>query len=86
MSRSYKKHGWCHYTKKHSDWKRIYNRQLRRVPIDFIEGVSTLADGGAYRRANNPWNICDYEGLAPSFDECWWCDSLFEYRKLYYAK
>jgi len=86
MGKSYRKHGFCHYVKKDSEMKRIFNRRIRRVPIDFAEGVSTLADGGAYKRANEPWEICDGQGLAPRFEDAWWCESPFEYRKLYFCK
>lgn len=53
MSRSYKKTAWLSWTKKDSDYKRIYNKRIRRIPID------SLVNYGGYKKYNCPWNIQD---------------------------
>lgn len=85
MSRSYKKFGSCPNTSKTPGMKAAFNRRVRRIPIDFIEGVSTIADGGAFKKLNETWDICDGKSMAKGFDPEYY-DSLFEYRKLYYCK
>ena len=88
MGKSYKKHGCCPTVSKDGEWKRIFNRRLRRVPIDFAEGVSTLADGGAFKKANETWEIsdgkCRVHGFADYDEELY--GSPFAYRKVFYCK
>ena len=59
MTRSRKHTPCCHVAGHDGSWKRIYNRKVRRNPIDFYEGVSTVQDGMAYRRMNESWEISD---------------------------
>lgn len=59
MARSRKKTPCCHCAGHDGSWKRIYNRRVRRNPIDFREGVSSVQDGSAYRRMNESWEISD---------------------------
>jgi len=59
MTRSYKHTPCCHLAG-HDGWlKAVYNRKVRRNPIDFAEGVSAIQDGMAYKRANESWDISD---------------------------
>lgn len=69
MSRSRKKTPCCHCAGHDGSWKRIFNRKLRRNPIDMREGVSTLPDGMAYRRANESWEISDLKEVGTTFDD-----------------
>lgn len=84
MGKSYKKNPFAGVTKTDGRWKKVFNRRLRRVPIDFYEGVSALQDGCAFKRANETWEISDGKMRAPRLDE-WW-GTPFEYRKLFYCK
>lgn len=69
MSRSCKKTPCCHIVKKDPWYKRWFNRRLRRRPVDWAEGVSSMPDGGAYRRANESWLIDDWSRLFVTFEE-----------------
>jgi hypothetical protein len=59
MTRSRKKTPCCHVAGHDGWWKRIFNRRVRRNPIDFDEGASAVQDGMAYRRMNESWFISD---------------------------
>ena len=69
MTRSRKKTPCCHYVNKDGWYKGHYNRRLRRNPIDWDEGVPSLPDGNAYRRANESWEIDDYRATHVTLDE-----------------
>lgn len=69
MSRSRKKTPCCHCAGHDGSWKRIYNRKLRRNPVDMREGVSAIPDGMAYRRANESWEISDMKEVGTTFEE-----------------
>ncbi len=56
MSRSFKKV--FGFVDRNPWGKRFANRRVRRIPID-----KSLASGNAYRRYNNPWDICDWRFL-----------------------
>ena len=71
MTRSYKHTPCCHCAGHDGSWKRIFNRKLRREPIDYIEGVSSLPDGMAYKRANESWDISDLKEVGTTPDEYW---------------
>ena len=71
MTRSRKKTPCCHIVKKEPEYKAIFNRKLRRNPIDWDEGVSTVPDGGAYRKANESWLIDDWKSVGTTFEEYW---------------
>lgn len=57
--------------------KRIANKAVRRNNRHSIEeclntpdeAVSELADGKAYRKVYDPWNICDYKFFSPDRPE-----------------
>ena len=69
MTRSRKKTPCCHCAGHDGWWKRVYNRKLRRNPIDFDEGVSTIPDGMAYRRMNESWEISDLKSLYATVED-----------------
>lgn len=69
MTRSRKKTPCCHVVKPDPWYKPIFNRKLRRNPIDFDEGVSTIPDGMAYRRANESWLIYDWKDVGTTFEQ-----------------
>lgn len=85
MSRSRKKTPCCHIVKKDTWFKRHFNRKLRRAPIDFGEGVSSLPDGNAYRKANESWLIDDWRSVHVSFGE-FWSDDRNDYERWYIRK
>lgn len=75
MSRSYRKTSWEFLYSKHRSVKKDFNRRIRRgADVDFEQGVISIPNGGAYRKANESWEICDGERLGPSWpeyrDEC----------------
>lgn len=51
MSRSYKKYPFSGY--KCGFYKNFHNRRIRRTSNE-------IADGKAYRKYSDPWNICDF--------------------------
>jgi hypothetical protein len=53
MSRSYKKHVW--FKDHNKGAKREANQKVRRTP--------EIANGKAYRKVYDPWNICDWKWL-----------------------
>lgn len=57
MSRSYKKYPICK-DNGCRDYKKIYNRRLRRSKKF---GLEDIPNGNAYRKFNCPWNICDWK-------------------------
>ena len=64
MSRSYK------YTpragdKKDKFFKKYSNRRLRKLPLEETYSHKT------YKKANQSWNICDYESVGITFEEFW---------------
>lgn len=70
MSRSYRKP----YTVDGygSRWKRYikncFNRKIRRKSVDY-----EIADGGSYRKMNQPWDLCDYRfRYNPHPKVYWW--------------
>ena len=69
MTRSRKKTPCCHIVKKDTWFKGHYNRKLRRAPIDFAEGVSSIPDGMAYRKANESWEIADWKDVGRTYGE-----------------
>jgi len=69
MSRSRKKTPCCHIVKRDGFYKGIFNRKLRRQPIDWDEGVSSVPDGMAYRKANESWLIDDWKAVGTTFEE-----------------
>ena len=69
MARSRKKTPCCHCAGHDGSWKRIYNRKLRRNPIDYDEGVSSVQDGNAYKRVNESWEISDLKETHLAFEE-----------------
>ena len=69
MSRSRKKTPCCHIVKKEPWYKGHFNRKLRRRPIDWDEGVSSIPDGMAYRKANESWIIDDFKSVGVTFAE-----------------
>ena len=85
MSRSRKKTPCCHIVKREPEYKAIFNRQLRRQPIDWGEGVSSIPDGGAYRRANESWLIDDWKAVGTTFEESH-ADDRNWYEKWYIRK
>jgi len=68
MTRSRKKTPCCHIVKRDGWYKGLFNRKLRRQPIDWAEGVSAIPDGNAYRRANESWLIDDWKDVGTTFD------------------
>ena len=90
MTRSRKKTPCCHIVKKDTWFKGHYNRKLRRTPIDYEEGVSSIPDGNAYKRANESWFIDDWKSLFTTFED-WqdWDDgpdARNEYERWYIRK
>ena len=85
MTRSRKKTPCCHIVKKDSWFKGHYNRKLRRTPIDFDEGVSSIPDGMAYRKANESWMIDDFRSVGVTFGD-FWDDDRDWYERLYIRK
>ena len=73
MTRSRKKTPCGHYVNKQTWFKGLYNRKLRRRPIDWDNGVSSMPDGNAYRKANESWEIDDYRTTFVAF-EAYRCD------------
>lgn len=70
MSRSRKKTPSCHVIAKQSDFKKIFNRRLRRnFVMDENEGVSAIPDGNAYRRMNESYNIDNYTEVGLTYEE-----------------
>jgi len=69
MTRSYKHTPCCHCAGHDGSWKAVFNRKVRRNPIDFSEGVSSIPDGNAYRKANESWLIADCKAVGLTFDE-----------------
>lgn len=70
MSRSRKKTPSCHVITKQSDFKKIFNRRLRRnFVVDEYEGVSAIPDGNAYRRMNESYDIDDYHDVGLIYEE-----------------
>ena len=69
MTRSRKKTPCCHCAGHDGSWKRIYNRRLRRNPIDYENGVASFPDGMAYKKLNCPWNISDLKSTHVTFGQ-----------------
>lgn len=69
MTRSRKKTPCGHYVKKDTWYKNVFNRKIRRNPINWDEGVSSMPDGMAYRKANESWLIDDYRVVGITFDD-----------------
>lgn len=55
MSRSYKKTPKLAVAEDKA-YKKIFNRRIRRNHL-----ADNLSDGGAYKKLNDPWDICDYK-------------------------
>lgn len=68
MSRSRKKTPSCHIVGRQGGYKKIFNRRLRRNVVMDGEGVSSVPDGGAYRRANETWDIDDWHDTHLTLD------------------
>lgn len=56
MSRSYKKHPFCHMVKKDSEYKKIFNRKLRRT--NMLDEVDNRP--ARYKKLNCSWLISDF--------------------------
>ena len=70
MSGSFKKTPSCHFVKKQSEQKKLFNRRLRRAPaVDERQGVSSVPDGNAYRRANESYDIADWHDVGRSYED-----------------
>ena len=78
MTRSRKKTPCCHIVKKDGWYKSHFNRLLRRHPINYDDGVSSIPDGKAYRKAHETWLIDDWKCVGITFGE-----SRFEDRSMY---
>ena len=69
MTRSRKKTPCCHCAGHDGSWKRIFNRKVRRNPIDYDQGVSSIQDGTAYRRMNDSWLISDLKCITATVED-----------------
>ena len=85
MARSRKLTPCCHIAGHDSWWKRIFNKRLRRNPIDHREGMSAIQDGMAYKRANESWDISDCKAVGTSFEDSHF-DDRDGYEKWYIRK
>jgi len=67
MSRSYKRTPCCDRIMRHTKYKKIFNRRIRRKrDLD-------LPSGGRYRRMCESWDICDFDGrVLMSYER--WCE------------
>lgn len=86
MSRSYKKHPVIKYAGC-KDFKKLYNRRLRRSNKI---GIEDIPNGGAYKKFNESWNINDIEEMCTWEEyQFWYADEEESYRwwyKTYKAK
>lgn len=62
MSRSYKKHPWATDNSDKKIHKKIANRRVRRFNRD-------IANGKAYRKLYESWEICDWKWLCENPEE-----------------
>ncbi len=78
MSRSYKKSpvytDRSNRSKSAKSWKKIANRQLRRIPIREGEYFSSRK---AYRKKFESWTIRDYKFYIPLQEEREWYEKTF---------